>query len=284
MATSRTRDPNPNDNLDFLSLVSGQRRELMAAETFESDIDFAYRLQLQEALAASVAVQPSSSSSSSSSSSASASAAVEPTRHRLVLTQNEDAPRFASLQSEELARVEQEITDREQSAMEMRKVRVDLSRRIHDQKVARKISTIPEEDWVHWGDGFERPFGEGSSRSAIGVDSQDEDEEEDEAVFRVYFKGLVSEEKIGNEKSAMAGIGVAICDPRGNLVFELRKPLFGKGLSKLAAEAMALIEGLNAALALELKRVTLCCDNFTFHQFVSFLPSVSTVRFFDSSF
>ncbi|KAF3454162.1 hypothetical protein FNV43_RR04609 [Rhamnella rubrinervis] len=53
----------------------------------------------------------------------------------------------------------------------------------------------------------------------------------------------------------MLGIGVAICDPRDNLIFEVRKPLIANGQSKTGAEAKALIEGLNAALALELKRI-----------------------------
>ena len=174
--------------------------------------------------------------------------------------------------------MEQELEDREQSESEMKKVREDLNRRIHDQKVARTISSMPDVDWGRWGGRFEKPFGEGSSKNVIWVESEDEEEEdddEDEAVFRLYFKGLVSEEKIGNEKTLMAGIGVAICDPRDNLVFELRKPLFGKGLNKVACDAKALIEGLNAALTLELKKIILYCDNYTFHQFVSlFLPSL----------
>ncbi|CAL9022565.1 unnamed protein product, partial [Prunus brigantina] len=66
------------------------------------------------------------------------------------------------------------------------------------------------------------------------------------------FKGLVSEEMVGNER----------CDSRDNLVFEVWKPLIGNGMSKNGALLKALIEGLNAALALDLKRITFFCENF----------------------
>ena len=174
--------------------------------------------------------------------------------------------------------MEQELEDQEQSEIEIKKVSEDLIHQIHDQKVARMISSMADVDWGRWGDRFEKPFGKGSSKNVIWVENKDEEEEDDDedvAVFRLYFKSLVREEKVGNEKTLMARIGVAICDPRDNLVFELRKPLFGKGLNKVAAYAKALIEGLNDALTLELKKIILYCENYTFHQFVSlFLPSL----------
>ncbi|GMN24598.1 hypothetical protein TIFTF001_000615 [Ficus carica] len=279
MATNRARNPNHynNDDEDFRTLVSEQRRELMAADSFESDLDLAFRLQLQEALAASLALQPSSSSSSSAAtaiqppSSSTSAAAVAAPNSRL----NDDAPRFAFAQSEELSLLEQELRDREQSAIAMRREREDLDRRIHDQRVAREILTIPDDDWRDWGENFAKPFGEGSSKGAIVIEDEDEDEDEDDedededCVFGLYFKGLVSQEIVGGNKSVLSGIGIAICDPRENLIFEVRKPLFGNGLNKTSAEAKALIEGLNAALALDLKRITLYCDNYTFFQFIS---------------
>lgn len=36
-------------------------------------------------------------------------------------------------------------------------------------------------------------------------------------------KGLISEELVKNVKVAVAGIGVAICDPRDNLIFEVKE-------------------------------------------------------------
>ncbi|EXB98576.1 putative E3 ubiquitin-protein ligase rbrA [Morus notabilis] len=259
-AKNRARNPK-NDNDDFRNLVSEQRSELMAAETFESDLDLAFRLQLQEALAASLALEPSSSPSPS--------AAAAPVPHP---PRNDDAPRFAAAQSEELSRLEQELKDREQSAIAMRREREDLARRIHDQRVAREILRIHDDDWSDWGENFAKPFGEGSSKSAIWKDdySEESESEEDDSVFGIYFKGLVSEERIeGSDKTVLAGIGVAICDSRDNLIFEVRKPLLGNGLNKAAADAKALIEGLNAALALDLKRIILYCDYYASYQFIS---------------
>ncbi|XP_020214811.1 uncharacterized protein LOC109798824 [Cajanus cajan] len=229
-------------------LLSEQRRELAAAEAAESDLDFAFRLQLQEALAASLAMQPSSSSS--------AAAMKEP----MVVDDDGGALSAAALQREELSRTELEMRDREQSEMEMRKTREDLSRLIHDQKVAREISSIPEREWVQWGDNFEKPFGEGGSSSSGNVG---------EGVARVYFKGSVSVENVRGERVVFAGIGVAICDIAGNSLFEVSKPIAGSGTSKVAAEIKALIEALDAAISLDLRRVDYCCDYYPLFQFVN---------------
>ncbi|KAI5336323.1 hypothetical protein L3X38_015590 [Prunus dulcis] len=61
---------------------------------------------------------------------------------------------------------------------------------------------------------------------------------------------------VGNERVVLAGVGVALCDSRDNLVFEVWKPLIGKWMSKNGALLKALIEGLNAGLALDLTRIT----------------------------
>ena len=83
----------------------------------------------------------------------------------------------------------------------------------------------------------------------------------------MYCKGLVGEEVV-------AGAGVAICDPKDNLIFEARKNLeaFDGGvvLSNEAVELEALIEGLNTALTLELRNVTFFCDGYMLYQYVSF--------------
>lgn len=245
-------DVDDDDDDDLQSLVSEQQRELMAAEALESDLDLAFHLQLQEALSASLAHQPSSSSSSSAT-------APDPRPPK-----SDDVRGFAAYQSDELSRLEQELKDREQGEIEMRRMREDLCRRIHDQKVASEIMRIPEEDWKEWGDNFEKPFGEGSSSSGgAGAGAGRE------CNFRLYCKGLVSEDKAGDKKNVLNGIGVAICDPKGNLIFEVRKPLIGNGINKTAAEAKALIEGLNAALALELNRIVFYCDYYPLFQFVS---------------
>ncbi|XP_009342327.3 uncharacterized protein LOC103934299 [Pyrus x bretschneideri] len=239
----------PEDDDVFVS-VSEQRREFMEAKALESDMDLAFHLQLQEALAASLTLQPSSSSAQS----------LEKDAVPII----PDTPTVVSIQSGELARLEQELKDREQSEIEMRKAREDLERRIHDDQVAREIMRIPEEEWEESGEFFSKPFGEGSSSSSASAKSV-----ESESVFRLYFKGLVSEERVGKERAALAGIGVALCDPRDNLLLEVRKPLIGTGTSGSGAQLKALIEGLNAALALDLKRLTFFCENRHIFQFIT---------------
>ncbi|CAB4320797.1 unnamed protein product [Prunus armeniaca] len=64
---------------------------------------------------------------------------------------------------------------------------------------------------------------------------------------------------VGNERVVLAGVEVALCDCRDNLVFEVWKPLIGNGMSKNGALLKALIEGLNAALALDLKGIPFFC-------------------------
>ncbi|XP_057454284.1 uncharacterized protein LOC130745886 [Lotus japonicus] len=105
--------------------------------------------------------------------------------------------------------------------------------------------------------------GEGCSTSGSG--SRD-----DGSVFRVYFKGLVSEEIVKGQKVVFGGIGVAVCDEDDNLLLEVSKPLLlGIETSRVIAEAKALIEALDAAHSLELKRIVYFCDYCTLLQFVS---------------
>ncbi|KAF5930943.1 hypothetical protein HYC85_031816 [Camellia sinensis] len=202
----------------------------------ESDLDLAFQLQIQEAMNASLAPQPCSSSSSC----------------------------LASFLDEEIARFEQEHGDHDHAEAEMRRIRDDLSRRIHDQAFARDMSLISEEEWVNTGDHFVRPYGEGSSSSSsVGVSNAE--------AFRLYFKGLVREERVGGGvKKMSAGIGIAICDLGDYPIFELRKPLFGcDEMSHQVAEVKALIEGLNAAISLGIKRITIICDDNSVYQYVS---------------
>lgn len=123
---------------------------------------------------------------------------------------------------------------------------------------------MPEDEWEDWGDNFERPFGEGSSKSVTTE------------VFRVYFKGLV--EKTG-PKHVLGGIGVAICDSSDRVLFELSKPLPESELNRHCVEFKALIEALNAAIALELKRVVFYCDYRPIYRFVSLLFSLCFLKY-----
>ncbi|XWS71332.1 hypothetical protein CRYUN_Cryun03dG0129200 [Craigia yunnanensis] len=256
-------NPDPDDDDDDLpSLLSQQHDDLMAAHSLESDLDLAFDLQLQEALSASLSLHTSQPQHPPS------------PLHQPPL-QNDTV---FSLTSQELSKLQQESLDHKRCLLETQKLKEDLKRRVHDEKFARRIASIPEKQWVDWGDCFERPFGEGCSTKQLRLeetDSENEgvddvsDDDDDECEFRIYFKGLISEEKLKNEKSNYAGIGVAICDFRDNLILEIKKPLIGVGLSKQAAELKALIEGLSAALSLELNRVEFCCDYYPVYQYVT---------------
>lgn len=228
---------------DLQNMISEQRQELMAAEALESDLEFAFRLQLEEAMAASLTLQPSSSSSRPSN-----RASINHSQLHDDVVFN-----FASLQNKEIERFEQERRDREKSEREMRRMVDDMNRRIHDQNFAEEILKIPEEDWDEHGDNVERPYGEGPSESS--------------EVFNLYFKGLINEEWVRGSTVSLAGIGVAICDSKDNLIFELRKPLPCNGMNRQALEIIALIEGLNAAFTLDLKRITYFCDYYPLYQF-----------------
>ncbi|CAI9770839.1 unnamed protein product [Fraxinus pennsylvanica] len=219
----------------------------MAAKAVDSDLDLAFNIQLQEAINASIFLnqnQPSSSTSSDS--------PPQPQLNSQLLV--DDFSNFTDLQSDELLKLEQEFKDHIISETEFRKLKNDLHRMIHDHRVAFEISRMPEDEWEEWGDNFEQPFGEGTSK---GVNNE---------IFSIYFKGLLEDLPSG---TVLGGIGVAICDSRDNLLFELRKPLVGNGKNRRCAEIRALIEGLNAALELDLKRVVLNCDYFPVFQFVT---------------
>ncbi|GKB56674.1 IBR domain-containing protein [Tanacetum coccineum] len=163
-------------------MITAERpREFMAAAAIDSDLDFAYRLQLEEAI--------------------NASKTLTNPHNDVIMTDTQPEPMI-----------------------------------INDQVYI--------------------PHGEGCSSN----------HEEGEKVFKVYFKGIVSEERVGN----LAGIGVVICDMKGEVVFEKRKEVVsGEKVSKGSAEGMALLEALNSAVAFGAKRLVLCFDYHTLFQYVS---------------
>lgn len=229
----------------------------------DSDMDFAFQLQLLEAINASLSLHHSASSSST------LPAPLPPP----VSNNDVSGTLLPGVQREELQKFDQESKDRLFSQAEFRKMRDNLHRRLHDQKLAEDIQRIPEDEWEEYGDNYERPYGkeeEGSSKSSITNE-----------IFRVYFKGMV-EKKVAegkNEKGSLltkvfAGIGVAITDSRDQLIVEIRKPLSADGMSKRIIGIKALIEGLNTALVFDLPRVALYCDYFTIFQFVSSHPYI----------
>ncbi|KAG8488681.1 hypothetical protein CXB51_016639 [Gossypium anomalum] len=251
-------DSNPDDDDELNSLLSQQHHELMAAHSLESDLDFAFHLQLQEALSASLSLHTSQ-------------PPPPPPPPPEPPVQNDTV---FSLTSQMLSKLQQESLDHKRCLLETQKLKEDLKRRVHDEKFARRIADMPEELWEDWGDCFERPFGEGCSKELCWDETDSEIDSIDgvsdnEYDFRIYFKGLISEEKVKDKASNYAGIGVAICDFRDNLILEITKPLVGVGLSKQAAELKALIEGLNAALSLDLNRIEFCCDYYPIYQYIT---------------
>nr|XP_043613158.1 uncharacterized protein LOC122585124 [Erigeron canadensis]XP_043613159.1 uncharacterized protein LOC122585124 [Erigeron canadensis] len=107
-----------------------------------------------------------------------------------------------------------------------------------------------------------------------GASTSKTKEEKEVEVFRVYFKGLVSKERIGVSKTSvtLAVIGVAICDSTDVLVCDMKKGVeigAGNRVSRRSIEEMALIEALNYAVSLGLKRIVLCFDYHTLYQYVS---------------
>ncbi|KAJ0714363.1 putative ribonuclease H domain, E3 ubiquitin ligase RBR family [Helianthus annuus] len=195
-----------NDGIEELTTIATEQRcKLMAAGAMESDLELAYRLQLEEAMAASLAVQPSSLQS------------PQPTPTIII---DDDV----SHQTLNLDKTETEIKDRIIIETDTNNLHVDLN----------------------------RPYGEGSSSSSKSEDNAE--------VFRVYFKGLLSDENVHGSSSlnkavTMAGIGVAICDSKDEMIFEMKKPLDlikGDRVSTQSVEGHALIEALKAATALEL--------------------------------
>ncbi|KAJ0261371.1 Uncharacterized protein HA466_0045050 [Hirschfeldia incana] len=94
-----------------------------------------------------------------------------------------------------------------------------------------------------------------------------------DVLYRLYFKGLVSEESVtGKGKGKMAdvagGFGVAICDQRDGLLFELKGELVGRDTSRQGAEVKALTRGLTEASKLGVKHVAVFCDSYPIFQYV----------------
>lgn len=203
----------------------------------ESDLDLAFNLQLQEAITASL------------------STSFSPHKSQLRSTAGNDEFLSSTSKSGELCKFEQELNDRAVSETEFKRIRDDLHFQIHDHRVANEMATIPEDRWQENWKRFERPYGEGSSKGGS------------EEIFRVYAKGLV--ELYLPKEIVLGGIGIAICDSKDELLFELRKPVFGNRMSQRSVEMKALIEGLNAAKELGLNRVVFYSAYFPIFNYVT---------------
>ncbi|KAH9606373.1 hypothetical protein KSS87_017278 [Heliosperma pusillum] len=234
------------DEHDLKTLISFQRQELMAAKLHDSDMDVAFNLQMQEAMAASQALTP-----------------QQPPPLPIIAEEIHSA-HFSDAILLEIEKYEQEQRDYEQSKLEMKKIKQNLSIQLHDHKFASEIVQFAESDWQKYGDNFENPYSSSFSPSS----SNSSDLILGNECFRVYFKGILDY----NGREKVAAIGVAICDPRDNLIFEVSKPVIDVDEGELSGERVefeGLIAGLDAAMALELKRVEYFCDDFMFFQAVS---------------
>ncbi|KAJ4890523.1 zinc finger (C3HC4-type RING finger) family protein [Raphanus sativus] len=246
------------DHDDVSVILEEQREEIMAAKTLARDHDLAFNLQMQEALAVSRAAHTSSSSSS-------------PQSPKLDFADDDDEGfDYTSLILEDIARVDQERRDREFGAQEMKRLKLDLDRRIHDQRFAKEIMNIPDADWTKDGDFFHKPYSLGSASSSSSSSSVDKVPAVEGECFRVYCKGLVSEEMIGETRVTVGGVGVAICDSADNLIWEVSKVLGAEeSKSPEIAELEAIVRGLDEALNFDLGSVTFFIDDFKLFNYVT---------------
>ncbi|XP_073152291.1 E3 ubiquitin-protein ligase RSL1-like isoform X2 [Henckelia pumila] len=186
------------------------------------DADFAFSLQVEEALTASLI-------DGGAAPSATDDAVFGPDLAQLLVYDN-------------LSNYEQELLDQYETQAVAKRTKLDLKRQFHDRAFASQISTIPEADWEKNGDNFNIPYGEGSSSSSYSAKKID---------YVVHVKGLV--------EPMASGIGVAICDCNGVLVFEVSKGLSRceRQVSGELVEVKALVEGLDAAVMLGLNNIEL---------------------------
>ncbi|XP_074357992.1 E3 ubiquitin-protein ligase RSL1-like isoform X1 [Apium graveolens] len=203
---------------------AGEIAAVLQPEPFESDDDYAFRVQLLEAMAASLTFQPSS-----------------PTQSPL------NAAVGNACTSQPSLGLEREIFDRNLANQEAKKTQDDLSRWINDHKLAEQLQS----EW----EGYE-----------IGEASRSVSDE----VFSIFCKGILVTDE--NCVSKAVGIGVAICDERDDLVYEMSKEvkvMEGEWMNNRVVAANALIEGLSCAVDLGLKNVVFFCDYYPLYQMVT---------------
>ncbi|CAF2049401.1 unnamed protein product [Brassica napus] len=108
------------------------------------------------------------------------------------------------------------------------------------------------------------PKGEGSSKLVQFADN---------VVYRLYFKGLVSDEVAAaesGERTVTAGFGVAICDVADNLLYEMKESLSGGGeVKRRGVEIRALIHGLSEAFNMGIRHVRIHSDDYPIFQFIN---------------
>ncbi|XP_010431628.1 PREDICTED: E3 ubiquitin-protein ligase RNF144A-like [Camelina sativa] len=76
-------------------------------------------------------------------------------------------------------------------------------------------------------------------------------------LYRLYFKGLVNREPT----MFSAGFGVAICSDKDDLLFDMDRPIPDRSITLLEAELIALKCGLEKAVIMQIKHISICCDD-----------------------
>lgn len=201
-----------------------------------SDHDLAFHLQLSEAIQASL--------------SSNAAAPSHPAPPPPPPEEPSDASCALAVHAADLARAEQDHRDAQACRAYHARAAASVRVAAHDALFARDLAAIPEDKWAHDGDYFERPLPlEGGG-----------------ALFRVLFKGMASRE-VGVRVTATLASG---CSP---------SPSAGQGgrwcsveaqQGRMMLEAMALVEGLNAALALGIRTLNVLTDNKPLHNHVMY--------------
>ncbi|KAJ1258139.1 hypothetical protein BS78_10G051600 [Paspalum vaginatum] len=118
----------------------------------------------------------------------------------------------------------------------------------HDALFAWDLAAVPEDRWAHDGDCFKRPLEDSSSSDS---------ESSPRPLFRVLFKGMASKDVVGprDRDPGVAVLAAAVCGPEGEVLLSLQKPVEGYVGGREVLEAMALKEGLHAALTLSVRMI-----------------------------
>ncbi|GAB2233698.1 hypothetical protein Drorol1_Dr00002927 [Drosera rotundifolia] len=230
------------DNHDLLALLQSQQQSLTEAKTIQSDLDYAFCLQIHEALTVSAAAASASSSSTPPPILSPITFSSEP----------DDIGVIADLFEDEIAQWQRSYSDHNYSFEEQQRCFEDLRIRLHDRRFAAEIERIPDQEWIKTGDDYQRPYGEGSSK------------ESEETVLVVYTKGIVVKEEEGRR---VVGVGVVVvCGETEETVFEVAKPgeSGGEVVSTAVAEAAAAVEGLEIVRNLGLMRVRFGCEKWLY--------------------
>ncbi|CAN8301138.1 unnamed protein product [Cochlearia groenlandica] len=88
------------------------------------------------------------------------------------------------------------------------------------------------------------------------------------AIYRLYFKGVASQEAETTNSDVAAGFGVAICDEGDNLLFDFKEPLIGPDMDGERAEIIALTRGLYQAMNLGIQRLVIYFDSHRIFELV----------------